>query len=778
MDETGQKRYLIIHGHFYQPPRENPWTERVERETSAAPYHDWNDRISTECYRPNARSRRLDGYGRITRLINNYESLSFNFGPTLLSWIDEKHPELLEQITEADRASSERNGGHGNAIAQVYNHIIMPLANERDQITQIKWGISDFERRFGRHPEGIWLAETAINDSTLELLIDFGFRFVILSPYQAEKFRPLDGTGEWTAAEGGSIPTGRAYRSFGKRKRGKRGKKKFIDIFFYDSRLSTDISFNHLLSNGDNLAESISSSYERCGGDLITIATDGEIYGHHEPFGDMALAYLIDEGAKKHGLTFTNFGSYLDTHEPGFEVLIKTGKKGEGTAWSCSHGVERWKSDCGCRTGGPSAWNQKWRAPLRDGLDVLRDRLSEIYANEASSLLSDPWKARDEYISVIGSRSIGQAEEFVSERAASPLSDDQLSRACTLLESQRNSLLMFTSCGWFFNDISGIETIQILKYAARAIELAGPAHAEELEKGFLRFLEKAESNLPAAGTGKDLYLRMKRSTSASQAFLAGQYALAYSLSCPGASPENFGYRVSISGSEELDVSGITMHIGRIRMASAYTLEKNEYKYALITGTPAQIACAVCECSGETDFENMKGHFSAIPGGADFPSLRADMSEYFDGGLLDLNDLFVEDREMILGTIASRQIEQFGETFEKLYTENREILRLFSKTSLRAPDSILAPARQVLEERLSRHLEDWKKSHAPEKLAEINDVISEASYYGIKLEKALTVDAFHDYFVSMLSLIRGRLLENISVQPGWRARSSRSRNSLS
>ena len=763
MGETSQKRYLIIHGHFYQPPRENPWTERIERQESASPYHDWNDRISRECYHSNARSRRLDGYGRITRLVNNYEALSFNFGPTLLSWIEDKYPELIDQITEADRTSAERLGGHGNAIAQIYNHIIMPLANTRDQQTQIKWGVFDFEKWFGRPPEGIWLAETAISETTLELLIDFGFRFVILSPYQAKKFRPLKGSRAWTNAEKGAIPTGRAYRSYGRQKSGKRGGKRFIDIFFYDAELSTDISFNHLLSNGDNLAEAISSSFERCGGDLVTIATDGEIYGHHEAFGDMALAYLIDKGAEKNGLTFTNFGTYLDTHEPGFEVLIKPGNNGEGTAWSCSHGVGRWKNDCGCKTGGLPGWNQKWRAPLRNGLDMLRDRLSEIFEKEAGPLLSDPWKARDDYISVAASRSFDKVDAFIRERSVSTLSAEEVSRACRLLESQRNALLMYTSCGWFFSDISGIETVQLFKYAARAIELAGPEHAEDIENEFLLFLEEAKSNIGSAGTGKDLYLEIKSSSSVKPAFLAGQYALASCLSCSSASPETFGYDFLSSDKTEIDISGITMNIGKISMASPYTLEKNTYKYVFIVDTPARVACTINECGSEQEFEKMKGHFSSTPPDTEYFDIVADMSDYFEGDVFVMNDLFVEDREKILGTLAAKQMAEVRSLFEDLYIENREILRLFSKTSLSAPDSLLAPARAVLEEHLSDKIEKWKESHDPAGLEEIGKVISESVYYGIKLDKSRTIEIFTDFFLVRLSSMRGGLSKSMSDQ---------------
>ena len=444
MEQKQKKRHLIIHGHFYQPPRENPWTERIERQRSATPYHDWNERITSECYLPNTRSRRLDGYGRITRLVNNYEWISFNFGPTLLSWLEENHGEVFEKILEADRASASRLGGHGNAIAQAYNHIIMPLANRRDQETQIVWGRRDFERRFGREPEGIWLPETAINDETISMVIDAGFSFLVLAPSQAESVKPLGKRSAWTDISDGSIPTGSPYRCFKPRDR---SKKAYIDIFFYDSPLSHDVSFNHLLRSGESLSEAISLAYPRVRGDLVVIATDGENYGHHEPFADMALAYLIDEGAQMKGFEFTNFGAYLESASPAYEVKLKQGPSGEGTSWSCVHGVGRWKENCGCNTGAPPGWDQAWRDPLREGLDMLRDALAGLFEKESYQLLEDPWKSRNDYIDVIENRTPEASEAFVRAHAARPLDQKERAHALTLLESQRNALLMFTSGG-------------------------------------------------------------------------------------------------------------------------------------------------------------------------------------------------------------------------------------------------------------------------------------------------------------------------------------------
>ena len=763
MDDTRHKRHVIIHGHFYQPPRENPWTERIDVQKSASPYHDWNERICRECYYPNATSRRLDGFGRVTKLVNNYEHISFNFGPTLLSWIEKKCASLYKQIINADHASSIRTGGHGNAIAQVYNHIIMPLAGRRDQETQIRWGIYDFEKRFGRRPEGIWLAETAINDLTIEILIDFGFRFVILSPFQADRIRPADRSRPWKSVASGSIPTGTPYRCYGARKKGKRSRKRFIDIFFYDAQLSTDISFNHLLSNGDKLAEAISSSFERCGGNLVTIATDGEIYGHHEPFGDMALAYLIDEAAEKHGLVLTNFAAYLSTHKPQHEVQIKLGNNNEGTAWSCSHGVKRWKEDCGCNTGSLEGWNQKWRKPLRTGLDGLRNRLAEIFENECGALLADPWEARDDYISLVALRNVENAEEFVLGNSPRDLSREEISRACKLLESQRHALLMFTSCGWFFSDISGIETVQLLRYAARAIELVGGKQAEKLEEAFLLDLDKAESNIPESGTGRDLYINARASSSAEPLFLAGQYALASHLSCEEASPEIFGYGFEKSDVFRVDLAEADVILGRLKMISPFTLERYDYEYLLIIGAPARVACMLKEYGNDGGFEGIKKHFASIANDTGYFDILAAAADYFGGHIFSMRDLFTEDREKILGVLAAKQISSVANLFTDMYMESREILRLFKETSLDPPDSLMAPSRSVLAGRLADEVSKWKKTLDPEGLEGIQEVITESEYYGIPVDKSGTSKIFTDFFLEKLVSLRGGLNAMISDQ---------------
>ncbi|MDD3642090.1 MAG: DUF3536 domain-containing protein [Candidatus Krumholzibacteria bacterium] len=745
------KRYLIVHGHFYQPPRENPWTERIDRQDGAAPYHDWNERITRECYLPNARSRRLDGYGRVLSIVNNYEHISFNFGPTLISWIESHHPGLYRRILDADAASVLERSGHGNAIAQVYNHMIMPLATPRDRRTQIRWGIHDFSRRFGREPEGIWLAETAINDDTLEIVIEEGIRYIILSPHQADRIRPIEG-GEWTDVSDGSIEAGTPYRCFGPRRW--RSRRRWIDIFFYDATISTDVSFNHLLRSGDSLADAIAGAYARGGGDLVSIATDGEVYGHHEPFGDMALAYLIEEAARARGITMTNFGAYLDAHEPAREAQIKQGRGGEGTAWSCSHGVGRWKEDCGCNTGAPAGWDQKWRAPLRRGLDRLRDGLAGIFEAEGGKLLADPWKARDEYIAVLDGRAARDTAGFVDAHAARTLAEDERRRAAALLESQRHAQLMYTSCGWFFNDISGIETTQLMKYAARAIELAGAGRSDDLEGRLLGELRLARSNIPALGTGAEIYLETKRASAAEPAIFAGQFVLARQLQSPEISPESFGWRFEIKDARSRDSDGRSLVAGLLAMTSGVTLEEHRFGFLCGFGPPAEAVCAVIPSRTDDDYEELRNFFDTTESSGAKAVRTAAAARGWR--LVTINDLFPDDRRAILERLGRLKIAALEDTFGGLYSEIAHLLTIFRQSGIAAPDSLVSPARAYLAHRLAAELAGWDRSLDPAGLRGISSVMGEASETGIELETYAAAEAIERVVVERLSALRGGL----------------------
>src|ERR1051325_2220614 len=441
---------LVIHGHFYQPPRENPWTGEVETEPSAAPVHDWNERTHAECYAPN---------------VDNYPLISFNFGPTLLSWLAEHHADTYRKILSADKESAEARGGHGNAIAQAYGHAILPLCNERDRVTQVVWGLADFRFRFGREAEALWLPETAANDDVLSLLIDHGMRYVILAPNQAK----------------GEIDSSKPYLF-----RHVDGSGRSLAVFFYHGPLARAIAFEGALGSSRGLVERFIDAARA--GDLVNVATDGETYGHHFKFGDLGLAHALRVEAKAAGFWITNYAQYLDHHPPTRVVEIDNGPDGEGSSWSCVHGVGRWTRDCGCQTGGEPGWNQKWRQPLRAALEFLRDDAAAKF--ESAALLRDPWAARNDYISVI-----------LDPRKRASLDP----RVLDLLEMQRSALLMFTSCGWFFSDLAGIETLQVLRYAARVIDLMDQLDLDPPRKQFRDILAEARSNRPEKGTGADIF---------------------------------------------------------------------------------------------------------------------------------------------------------------------------------------------------------------------------------------------------------------------------------
>ena len=487
---------LIIHGHFYQPPRENPWTDIIDEQPSAAPFHDWNERIHAECYQPNSAVPIAEN-GDGPRTINNYAHISFNFGPTLLSWIEQHHPTTYRRIIDADRASVEAHQGHGNAIGQAYGHAILPLCNERDLRTQIRWGLADFRHRFGREPDAIWLPETACNDRVMAALMDEGVRYVILAPHQARRTR-RSGETAWAEVNENSINTSLAYRY------SHPDSHRSMAVFFYQGQTSRAIAFEKLLRSSRDFVDALSRAAGSSA--MINVATDGETYGHHFKFGDLCLAHTVTEEAPARGFTVTNYGEFLAQHAAEFEVELNNGPDGEGTSWSCAHGVDRWVRDCGCHTGGEAGWNQEWRKPLRDALDYLRDQHAPMFEATRGKLFTDPWTARDDSIELV-LNSQPSRERFLFAHAGRLLTRDESMRALTYLEIQRMLLLMYTSCGWFFNDISGIETIQILRYAARAIEMIESFGLPSPREQFLELLAEAKSNRRELGNGADIFRR-------------------------------------------------------------------------------------------------------------------------------------------------------------------------------------------------------------------------------------------------------------------------------
>jgi alpha-amylase/alpha-mannosidase (GH57 family) len=476
-------RFVCVHGHFYQPPRENPWTGEVDLELSAAPYHDWNGRITAECYAPN-------GAGSPS----NYSRMSFNFGPTLLAWLEVNSPGTYRAVIEADRASRARFSGHGSAIAQAYNHAILPLANRRDKITQVAWGIRDFELRFGRRPEGMWLPETAVDDDTLEVLAEKGISFTILAPSQAAAVR--ESGGQWRKVEPGGVNPREPYRV-------PLPSGRAISVFFYDGGLASGVAFGNLARSGSDLARALLGRFQNSGEpQLVNVATDGETYGHHVAGGDRVLAEVLDAIEVSGFARLTNYGEYLERFPPRREALVFS-----KTSWSCSHGIGRWTDDCGCSAG--HAGTHPWRRPLREALDWLRDTLAPLYEASAAVLLRDPWAARDDFVDIILDPSDASVDRFFERHSIVTLTPEERGVALGLLDLQRSALLMYTSCGWFFDDPAGLETRQVLRYAARVVELAEEHLGGSIEPLFLRLLERVRSGLGEKPDASELYRTLR-----------------------------------------------------------------------------------------------------------------------------------------------------------------------------------------------------------------------------------------------------------------------------
>ncbi|HHE46937.1 MAG TPA: DUF3536 domain-containing protein, partial [Bacteroidetes bacterium] len=557
-------RYICIHGHFYQPPRENPWLEEIELQDEVYPFHDWNERINAECYSQNAASRVLDERGKIARIINNYSFMSFNFGPTLLSWLESKAPDTYQAIIDADRDSRERFSGHGSAIAQAYNHTILPLSSERDKETQVIWGIRDFERRFGRRPEGMWLPETAVDVESLETLAKFGIIFTILAPHQAKRVRRR-GDRAWRDITGSGVDTSKPYTCL-------LPSGNSISLFFYNGAAARAVAFEGILKNGYDFAHRLLSAFnhENSEPQLSHIATDGESYGHHHRFGDMALAYALSH-IEDNGLArITNYSEYLEMNPPDHEVEIV-----ENTSWSCSHGLERWRANCGCNSGEHPEWNQEWRAPLRATFDWLRSEIDPLYESRGSALFRDPWQARNEYIDVVLDRSRDNVDEFLGRNSAGDRSDDSDVSRLKLLEMQRNAMLMYTSCGWFFDELSEVQTIQVIRYAGRTVQLAQEAFGNNYERRFLNRLEKAVSNRKSYKNGRLIFKEHVKPSMLDLTHVGAHYAVSSLFEDYPEDTSIYCYKVKQESRNALRSGRTKLAVGRAVISSDVVWESTE-----------------------------------------------------------------------------------------------------------------------------------------------------------------------------------------------------------
>jgi alpha-amylase/alpha-mannosidase (GH57 family) len=688
------ERYICIHGHFYQPPRENPWLESVELQGSAAPYHDWNERICFECYAPNARARLLDGDGRIDRIASNYSRMSFNFGPTLLSWMKDKQPEIHDAIVEADKKSRERFSGHGSAIAQAYNHMIMPLANARDKHTQVVWGIRDFEARFGRKPEGMWLPECAADNESLDVLAQHGIKFTILSPFQAARVRPLEGENEWQDANGGKIDPTMAYLV-------KLPEGRSIAVFFYDGPVSQAVAFEKLLTNGEAFAGRLLNAIDenRQHDQLIHIATDGESYGHHFQFGDMGLAYALHRIEHSDRAKPTIYAEFLEAHPPTNEVEIH-----QPSAWSCSHGVERWRSDCGCNAG-HAGWNQQWRTPLREALDELRNKLAEFFEKRVKEFLRDPWLAREDYISVILDRSPENVSKFFAVHGVRKLSDGDRVTALRLLEMQRHAMLMFTSCGWFFDEISGIETVQVIQYAARALQLATELGADNLENRFLEVLEKAKSNIPEHQNGKVIYEKFVKPAVITRETVAAHFAISSLFESYPDDAKIFAYAIKQEDRQVWTAGQARLAVGRIKVTFDITQNSDVCIYGAIYIGGHNLNCGVRLFQSPEKYEQFVAEARKAFETADFPETIRVLDRHFGETHYSLKSLFRDEQFKVLNQILAATREDIYNAYKSITDRYAPLANFLNDIHLPPLQSLAPAAEFVINAELQKQFEN-------------------------------------------------------------------------
>jgi len=679
-------RYICIHGHFYQPPRENPWLNAVEVEDSAAPFHDWNERITSECYAPNTRARLLHGDGRIIQLLNNYAWISFNFGPTLLQWMAACAPDVHQGIVEADHLSQARRGGHGNALAQVYNHLIMPLASQRDKETQVAWGIADFRHRFGRDPEGMWLAETAVDTDSLEVLAEAGISFTILAPRQARRWRKL-GTKEWYEVPGGVDPS-RAYLC-------RLPSGRSIVLFFLDAIVSHRVAFERLLDDGqrflDCLLQGLDDSREHA--QLMHIATDGESYGHHHAHGDMALAYVLARLADDPDVRLTNYGEFLELHPPEWEVEIH-----DDSSWSCVHGIERWRSDCGCRMRGES--EQRWRGPLRRALDGLKSQLDHLYGTRGREYFPDPWAARDAYIKVVLNRDCEETiRSFLACHGHPDLDGSQIVAALRLLEMQTDALLMFTSCGWFHDELSGIETIQCLQYAARAIYLAKQFH-RDLEESFAADLKEAPSNLARFRDGSGVWQQLVRPSVVDLERVLAHHAISLIYQPPGADNRQRVYSFDLETLEKDVRTRGRGHlaIGRLKARSRRTWNEAEARFVVIHygGLDFHVVLNLEPEPGPEYFESLKPRLFETYRTGSLADITSLVAREFPGRSHRLDDLFRGEQRRIIGIVLEDRFADYERSFELLANQDEEVLNRLGQLSYPIPKPLRAAASTYLD----------------------------------------------------------------------------------
>jgi alpha-amylase/alpha-mannosidase (GH57 family) len=753
--------YVTLHGHFYQPPRENPYLDAIERQPSAAPFHNWNERIYHECYRPNAFARILNEAGEVVEVVNNFEYLSFNIGPTLMRWLEQHDVQVYQRILEADRKSCDRLNGHGNAIAQVYNHIIMPLANRRDKVTQVRWGIADFQTRFGRAPEGMWLAEAAVDYATLEVLIEEGIRFIVLAPSQLQRCRPTAPENDpegldypWENVGGCQIDPTRPYRCFlpgGDRSHD------YIDVFVYDGPISRDIGFEDaILSSSEQFANRIAQAVrvDRETAQLIAIATDGETFGHHKRNTEKALAYGFRYVMPDKGWTITNFAHYLSLYPPTWEVEIKS-----ITAWSCAHGVGRWQDDCGC--GGEGGWHQKWRRPLRDSLDWLRDRLSDIYVEFGDRLFQDPWAARNDYASVL----LGEPTEIEAARTdllqrhqRYALTEAEQVDALRLLEMQRHTLLMYTSCGWFFEELSRPEGVQILRYAARALTLACEVSGVALEAEFIERLALAPSNVEQFKTGAEVYRQLVLPSQVTLHQVVAHYAMSSLFTPYPIDAQLYSYRTHQWDYETHHMGKLTLAMSHLQLTATATREATQLIFAVLHMGGWDFHCVVQPFTGRPHYTALKQALFEQLQQASTPRIVLAMNQYFGDRHYGIEDLFAEDRQRLLATLSQETLARIDQLYTQVYRDNYSLLMAYRQDDLEGPQELLMAAQVALSHRATQMVQGLGSvmtdaaANPWVQLNELEAIATEAEHLGCQLTLGNTAQRLDALLQSWLTKV--------------------------
>ncbi len=749
------ERYICVHAHFYQPPRENPWLEAIELQDSAYPYHDWNQKITAECYAPMGTARILDGSGNIVKIVNNYTRINFNFGPTLLSWMEQKAAHAYGTVLRADKESQADFGGHGSALAQAYNHMIMPLAHPRDKRTQVLWGLKDFETRFGRKPEGMWLPETAVDVESLELLAEAGLKFTILSPHQASRVRKIGGRA-WKDISGSRIDPTMAYEL-----NLPSGKK--IALYFYDGPISRAIAFEKLLNRGEDLVARLVGAFHdaRTWPQMVHVAHVGETYGHHHRYGEMALAYALDSIETNKLARLTNYGEYLEKHPPTHEIEIF-----ENTSWSCAHGVERWKSDCGCNSGLHPGWKQAWRAPLREAFDWLRDTVAPLFEEKGRWFLKDPWAARNDYIEVVLDRSAGKVDQFLSRHAARELNDAEKITVLKLLEIQRQLMLMYTSCGWFFDEISGLETVQVIQYAGRAVQLAQEVFERPLEPEFLDRLEKAKSNLSASANGRIVYERFVKPAAMDLMKVGAHFSISALFQDADKSSNNYCYQVDYEDDERLTAGKARLAMGKMRVASKITWESLPLTFAILHFGDHTINGGVARYGGEEAYHRVVKELTAFFEQADFPGIIRAIDRNFAVSNYSLKTLFRDEQRRIINSILEAAMADVEQEFSQIYENNVPLMRFLADLMVPLPRPLRAAAEVTLNTNLRRAFETEELD-----LDRVTSLMNEAKEAKITLDAPGLAYALRQHLRKLIDRLRLephdlKLLERLGAAVGF------------